>query len=181
MQKIIKEEEQYRFTEFSYEDAIRLSQEIFTIAQKEGAGICYQVIINDFTVVRGFLTGTDESNIAWLEKKKHTVLKSRKSSLRCGMEAELYARHETWQTDTNRYVIRGGGCPIWRKDGSFVGAVCISGLHHLEDHKMAVKALRHCWDKWEGHGCERSGKNEGGCFNRDSDNGDSGGTRTADF
>lgn len=143
------EEQYYRFETFSYEDAVRLSQEIFKIAEERNAGICYQVIVGEFHVVRGFLTGTDENNIAWLEKKKNTVLKSRKSSLRCGMEAELCGRKEPWQADTERYVIRGGGCPIWLKNGTFIGAVCISGLQHQEDHKIAMEALKICWMRQE--------------------------------
>lgn len=138
----MRDEEDCRFTRFSYEDAIRLSQEIFAVAEEMEAAICYQIIVHGFTVVRGFLTGTDESNIIWLEKKKNTVLKSQKSSLRCGVEAELCGNRESWQVDTEQYVIRGGGCPIWLKDGTFVGAACISGLQHQADHNMVMKAMR---------------------------------------
>ena len=109
---------------------------------EEKAGICYQVVVNGFTAVRCFLTGTDESNIVWLERKKNTVLKSRRSSLRCGLEAEAAGSLEPWQEDEELYVIRGGGYPIWRQDGTFVGALCISGLHHEEDHRMAAEAVR---------------------------------------
>lgn len=157
MNHIIWDEEHYRFREFGYEDAIRLSQEVFELALKEDAEICYQVVVDGFTVVRCFMTGTDESNILWLERKKNTVLKSRKSSLRCGMEAEAAGCLEPWQEDTDRYVIRGGGWPIWKLDGTFVGALCISGLQHQEDHRMAVEAIRRYFDRRKGDAGESSG------------------------
>lgn len=180
MQEVIHEEEYYRFDAFSYEDAIRLSQEIFRIAENQNVGICYQIIVDGFHVIRGFLTGTDESNISWLEKKKNTVLKSRKSSLRCGMEAELCGRVEPWQSDTECYVIRGGGCPIWLENGTFVGAVCISGLQHQEDHKMAMKALKSYWMKQKKAGGERRDEHESGSHNGDTNDEYSGNTGTAD-
>lgn len=147
MNHIVWEEEHYRFQVFEYEDAVRLSQEVFELALEEDAAICYQVVVDGFTVVRCFLTGTDESNIQWLERKKNTVQKSRKSSLRCGMEAEAAGRLEPWQEDREHYVIRGGGCPIWKQDGTFVGVLCISGLQHQEDHRMAAEAIRRYFDR----------------------------------
>lgn len=180
MQKIIYEEEYYRFDTFSYEDAVRLSQEMFKIAEERNAGICYQVIVDGFHVVRAFLTGTDESNILWLEKKKNTVLKSRKSSLRCGMEAELCGREEPWQADTEHYIIRGGGCPIWLKDGTFIGAACISGLQHQEDHKITMEALKGYWMKREKAGNERRDEDESCSHNRGTDDEYPGGSRTKD-
>lgn len=140
---------------------MRLSQEVFALAMEEKAGICYQVVVNGFTAVRCFLTGTDESNIVWLERKKNTVLKSRRSSLRCGLEAEAAGSLEPWQEDEELYVIRGGGYPIWRQDGNFVGALCISGLHHEEDHRMAAEAVRRYAERRKEKGHEGSSIDRG--------------------
>ena len=157
MNDIVWEEENCRFPDFTYEDAVRLAQEVFALAQEETAGICYQVVVNGFPVVRCFLTGTDESNMIWLDRKKNTVLKSQKSSLRCGLEAEAAGFLEPWQENTENYVIRGGGYPIWRQDGVFVGALCISGLHHEEDHRMAAEAVRRYAKRRKEMGYEGSG------------------------
>ena len=39
-------------------------------------------------------------------------------------------------------MIRGGGFPLKDRDGILLGALCISGLVHFEDHALCVRALR---------------------------------------
>lgn len=142
LEQVIREEETLRFREFTNENAIELSEILFQLAEEQNAPVCCQVVIGDFPVARWFRTGTDESNIIWLNRKKNSVLKSHKSSLRCGMEAELKGIHETWHGDEENYVIRGGGFPIRMTDGTFVGAICVSGLFHAEDHRLAAAAVK---------------------------------------
>lgn len=143
LEEIIRAEEELRFLEFSNEEAIRLFESIIEVAVEKGGGICCQIVLGDFTVVKGFMSGTDENNSVWLERKKNTVLKSHKSSLRCGLEAKLGVSAESWYGDTENYVIRGGGFPIWETDGTFRGAVCVSGRYHLDDQKIILEAMRH--------------------------------------
>lgn len=142
LEQVIREEETLRFPEFTNENAIELSGVLFQLAEEQNASICCQVVTDGFPTVRWFRTGTDESNIVWLNRKKNSVLKSRKSSLRCGMEAELLGVCEAWHKDEENYVIRGGGFPIWKTDGTFIGAVCVSGLFHAEDHRLAAAAVK---------------------------------------
>ena len=54
----------------------------------------------------------------------------------------MLENREDWYADEERYVIRGGGFPLYLENGTFVGALCISGLQHQEDHKLAVEALQ---------------------------------------
>lgn len=143
LETVKKDEAEIVFSAFTPDDAFRLSALVFRMAQERQAAICAQVVLNGFEVVRFFRKGTDESNIIWLTRKKNSVYRSGGwSSLRCGMEAQLHGIHEPWHQDTDDYVIRGGGVPIHTPDGVLLGALCISGLVHLQDHQMAMEALR---------------------------------------
>lgn len=142
LDQVVKDERELRFEHFDRERAFRLAQIVYEMANKERLGICCQVVIEGFPVVRYFLPGTDAGNIVWLERKKNSVMASGWSSLRCGMESELNDKHEPWHDDTDNYVIRGGGFPLKDRDGILLGALCISGLVHFDDHALCVRALR---------------------------------------
>lgn len=142
LEQVISEERELRFDSFYRRDALELAQIVYALAQERGAGICCAVVLEGFEAARFFLPGTDAGNVVWLARKKNSVMMSGWSSLRCGMEAELNGRHEPWHEDTENYVIRGGGFPIRDKDGILLGALCISGLVHYDDHALCVEALR---------------------------------------
>lgn len=142
LEQVVNEERELRFEHFDRKDAFALAQVVYELATEERLGICCQVVLEGFEVVRYFLPGTDASNIVWLNRKKNSVMASGWSSLRCGMEAELSGKREPWHKDTENYVIRGGGFPIKSEDGILLGALCISGLVHFEDHALCVRALR---------------------------------------
>ncbi len=142
LQEVIQQEETLRLRSGTYEEGIRIGQIVFDLATSRKLAVCCQVVLGGFPVTRWFLDGTGQENVIWLEKKKNTVLKKHLSSLRCGMEAELLENREDWYADEERYVIRGGGFPLYLENGTFVGALCISGLQHQEDHKLAVEALQ---------------------------------------
>jgi len=142
LEQIVRDEEELCFDAFGREDAMELAHIVFQLASREHAGICCQVVLDNFEVIRFFLPGTDSSNIIWLTRKKNSVLVSGWSSLRCGMEAELNGIVKPWHADTVHYVIRGGGFPIHDGKGRLFGALCVSGLAHPEDHRLCVQALR---------------------------------------
>lgn len=142
LQEVIKQEKELRLKSCTYQDGIRIGQTVFDMAVSRNLNVCCQVVIGEFPVTRWFLDGTGSDNVIWLERKKNTVLKKQMSSLRCGMEAELLENREEWYADEEHYVIRGGGFPLYLQDGTFAGALCVSGLQHQEDHKLAAEALQ---------------------------------------
>lgn len=145
------EEERIAFDSFDNDDAIDLFRVFFDTAREQGLKVCCQIKIGSFVVARGFGNGTDESNIPFLERKSNSVYRSGKSSLRCGMEAELLGP-EPWLADTETYVVKGGAFPIKLKDGTVAGVICVSGLFHVDDHKFAVEVLKRYQAMREG-GC----------------------------
>jgi len=142
LEQIIQDEESIRFDSFDNDDAIELFHVFFDTAKEQGLKVCCQIQVGDFVAARGFGNGTDESNIPFLNRKINAVYRSKKSSLRCRVEAELKELREEWYEDTENYVIKGGAFPISRTDGTILGAICVSGLFHEDDHKLAVEVLK---------------------------------------
>ncbi len=142
LERVRQEERELRLESFDRRGAMELAHTVYELASAERLGICCQVVFEGFEVIRYFLPGTDSGNIIWLTRKKNSVMASGWSSLRCGIEAELSGWHEPWHEDTENYVIRGGGFPLKDRDGILLGALCISGLVHFEDHALCVRALR---------------------------------------
>lgn len=142
LEQVIRDEESIRFASFDNDDAIELFHVFFDTAKEQGLKVCCQIKVGDFVAARGFGNGTDESNIPFLNRKTNTVYRSGKSSMRCGMEAELKNQREEWYADSENYVIKGGAFPIYQTDGTVLGAICVSGLFHVDDHKFAVEVLK---------------------------------------
>lgn len=142
LKQVISDEENIRFDSFDNNDAIELFHVCFDTAKEKGLNVCCQIKIGDFVAVRGFGNGTDESNIPFLDRKTNSVYRSGKSSMRCGMEAELKGLQEEWYGDSENYIIKGGAFPICQTDGTVLGTICVSGLFHVDDHKFAVEVLK---------------------------------------
>ena len=72
----------------------------------------------------------------WLKRKERTVLESGHSSYYTFFHQDDYP----WMKDNDLYTLGGGGFPINEK-GEIVGAICVSGLKHNEDHQLIVDTL----------------------------------------
>ena len=140
LEQVIQDENIF-FDSFDNDAAIDLFKVFFDTGRAQGLKVCCQIKLGGFVVARGFGNGTDESNLPFLERKTNSVYRSGKSSLRCGMEAELTGP-EPWLADTETYAVKGGAFPIKLKDNTVVGAICVSGLFHVDDHKFAVEVLK---------------------------------------
>jgi uncharacterized protein (UPF0303 family) len=42
----------------------------------------------------------------------------------------------------NEYACCGGGFPLTVKNAGVIGTICVSGLPHMEDHKLIVDSLK---------------------------------------
>ena len=48
----------------------------------------------------------------------------------------------SWILDAANYAACGGGFPLRLKNGCVVGAICVSGLPHLQDHQAVTEGIR---------------------------------------
>ena len=135
-----KSEEILRFETFDQEDAYRLGTILRQIGMAGEQPVAVRVVLDGLTVYQSFPNGTTAENSWWMDRKQATVTDSRTSSLRALVERELFGVKEAWQTDETGHAFCGGGFPIVI-NGEFRGIAIVSGLPHLEDHALLVRAL----------------------------------------
>ena len=107
--------------------------------------IAVRIVLDGLIVYQSFLPGTNESNNQWMNRKWNTVERCHTSSLRAAMERELSGVKENWQEDETNYAFCGGGFPIFTGD-EFRGAAIVSGLPHLEDHRLLTQTVKEYWN-----------------------------------
>ncbi|MFS0956466.1 heme-binding protein [Enterococcus casseliflavus] len=97
-----------------------------------------KVVHQGLPIIRFLMAGRKESQ--WLERKERTVLESGHSSLYVYAQKDRDIQFAKWAQDEH-YAICGGGFPII-EDRNVTGAICVSGLAHLEDHKVITEVLK---------------------------------------
>ena len=134
LEKLKQQEQDLRLASFDLEDAYTLGTMLREAGKKEPEPIAVRVVLDDLAVYQSFLPGTGLSNSQWMDRKYATVCHSRHSSLRAAVE------REPWQSDEEQFAFCGGGFPLV-VDGKFRGAVIVSGLPHLDDHRCLTDTL----------------------------------------
>ena len=135
-----QQEQDLRFSSFDLEDAYTLGTMLREAGKKEPEPIAVRIVLDDLTVYQSFLPGTGLSNSQWMDRKYATVCHSRHSSLLAAVERELNGIQEPWQSDEEQFAFCGGGFPLV-VNGKFRGAVIVSGLPHLDDHRCLTDTL----------------------------------------
>ena len=92
---------------------------------------------NDLLILHYLMDGRKES--PWLNRKEKTVLDSGHSSLYICLSSDEVPEYKEWESD-EAYAICGGGFPII-ENGQVTGAICVSGLEHLDDHGLIVESI----------------------------------------
>lgn len=137
----LRQEQELRFRKFDASDAFALCTLLTEAARFEPKPIAMQVWLSDFVVCSYYMPGTGENNRLWMNRKYNTMLKTNGSSLRAAMELALSGSEPTgWQCD-EQYALCGGGFPLAVRGQGRVGVVCVSGLPHLDDHRLLTQTL----------------------------------------
>jgi uncharacterized protein (UPF0303 family) len=142
--KLVAEQERALiFPEFSEDIAFRLGCLIRDNAVAAGDGIAAEIKIAERPLFYMALAGTTADNANWLRRKANVVQRLAKSSYRVVLEktqSEDYFLPRRG-LDNMDFVYAGGGFPIRVKTAGLIGAVCVSGLHERDDHRVVVNAI----------------------------------------
>lgn len=133
---ILKQEQDLSFDQFTHEFALKFGLEIVHYIQShqlKSVGI--RIVYKDLLIFQYLMDGKKED--MWLKRKVRTVLESGHSSYYTFFNQEQYPE---W-IDNDNYTLGGGGFPII-ENNQVVGAICVSGLKHDEDHQLIVDTLR---------------------------------------
>ncbi|HST96589.1 MAG TPA: heme-degrading domain-containing protein [Geodermatophilus sp.] len=138
------EEEELQFSAFTNDDAWDLGSALVAAARRDGAPVAVDVSRHGHQLFHASLPGTSPDNDSWIQRKTrvvhrfgHSSLYVRQASIERGTTFE-----EEFGLDPALYAAHGGAFPVVVRSVGPVGAVVVSGLPQLADHRMVVAALR---------------------------------------
>jgi uncharacterized protein (UPF0303 family) len=144
LDQLAAEEEELQFSGFSNDDAWELGSALVTAGREQGLPIAVDISRNRHQLFHASLPGTTPDNDSWIQRKTrvvdrfgHSSLYVRQASIERGTTFEA-----EFGLDQERYAAHGGAFPIIVRSVGPVGAVVVSGLPQVADHRLVVAALR---------------------------------------
>ena len=141
--ELAAEEEELRFDGFTNDDAWDLGSALVAVARRDGAPVAVDVTRHGHQLFHAALPGTSPDNDSWIQRKTRVVHRFGHSSL--FVRQASIERGTTFEAefglDPASFAAHGGAFPILVRDVGPVGAVVVSGLPQVEDHRMVVAAL----------------------------------------
>jgi uncharacterized protein (UPF0303 family) len=142
--ELAAEEEELRFDGFTNDDAWDLGSALVAVARRDGAPVAVDVSRHGHQLFHAALPGTSPDNDSWIQRKTRVVHRFGHSSL--FVRQASIERGTTFEAefglDPADYAAHGGAFPVVVRSVGPVGAVVVSGLPQLEDHRMVVAAIR---------------------------------------
>jgi len=142
--ELAAEEQDLQFTRFTNDDAWDLGTALVATGRRRGLPIAVDITRNRHQLFHAALSGATPDNDSWIRRKTavvdrfgHSSLYVRQASIERGTTFEA-----EFGLDPAGYAAHGGAFPILVRDVGPVGAVVVSGLPQVEDHRMVVAALR---------------------------------------
>nr|WP_314464435.1 heme-binding protein [uncultured Clostridium sp.] len=137
LNSILIQEERLTFRKFTHEFALQFGLKAIEIVNKRKLKrIGIRCVYDGLLVFQYLMDGKNDD--MWLRRKEKTVIDSGHSSMYVFLNKED-EQYISWHGNDS-YVIGGGGFPII-EEGVCRGAICISGLMHVEDHELIVEIL----------------------------------------
>jgi uncharacterized protein (UPF0303 family) len=142
--ELLAEEQELQFSSFTNDDAWALGCALVEEARERGAPVAIDVSRNGQQLFHAAMPGATADNDDWIQRKIRVVRRCGHSSLAVG---QLWRERGTSFEDVLRldprlYSAQGGGFPVVVRSVGTVGAVGVSGLPQLEDHRLIVTAIR---------------------------------------
>ncbi|SFU17069.1 heme-degrading domain-containing protein [Mesorhizobium sp. YR577] len=140
---LLEEQKTLELSSFDYDLAWELGSRIRQRAQSEGLPVAIEIRHGNDIVFATLARGATIDNFDWVRRKCAVVHRFHRSSLAVRVEAEHqgYDFNARFRLPVGDYAASGGGVPLILK-GAFVGSVGVSGLPHLDDHKLAVDCIK---------------------------------------
>ena len=141
---LLAEEQELQFPSFSADVAWTLGSHIYQRAKAASFPIAIEVSRNGQQLFFAALPGATPDNAEWIRRKRAVVQRFHHSSLYMSVEAEVKGRPflQRYGLSEQDYAAAGGGFPIFVRETGCIGAVIVSGLPQLEDHRLVTEAIR---------------------------------------
>jgi uncharacterized protein (UPF0303 family) len=142
--ELAAEERELQFTSFTNDDAWDLGAALVAAGRRDAAPIAVAVVRNGHRLFSAALAGATPDNDEWIERKTrvvhrfgHSSLYVRQASIERGTTFEA-----EFGLDPARYAAHGGAFPVIVRSVGPIGAVVVSGLPQIDDHRQVVAAIR---------------------------------------
>ena len=142
--EIVREQEStLQFAAFDANMAWRVGQRLREMAIPMPKPVAIGIWMAGHTLFYTGTNGITPDSEDWLRRKRNTVLRLGKSSLRVGLEltragSSLEAKQGLTLAE---YAAHGGGFPVLLRGTGCVGAIVVSGLTQREDHALIIQTL----------------------------------------
>jgi uncharacterized protein (UPF0303 family) len=143
--QLAAEEEELQFGSFTNDDAWDLGSALVAAARRDSAPVAVDISRHGQQLFHAALPGTSPDNDSWIQRKTRVVHRFGHSSLyvrQASIERGTTFEAEFPALDPALHAAHGGAFPVVVRSVGPVGAVVVSGLPQLEDHRMVIAAIR---------------------------------------
>ena len=145
--ELLAEEEELILRKLDVEDAVALGETAVRLARAKNLPVAIEVRIDDWMVFHASLPGSKPENDSWIARKARVVASDGHSSMYERVAAEEEGIDElSWYAMNNlpeeTHALHGGGYPLHVIGEGHCGTILVSGVPQVDDHKLAVAALR---------------------------------------
>ncbi|CAM5532093.1 heme-degrading domain-containing protein [Streptomyces hirsutus] len=143
VEELEAQERRLVFRRFTHEDAWALGSLLVEMARERQAPVAIDIHRAGQQLFHAALPGSAPDNDAWIARKRRVVERYGSASYLVGARhrAKGTTFEESSRLDPDTYAAHGGSFPIAVEGAGVIGAVTVSGLPQLEDHRMVVEAL----------------------------------------
>ncbi|MFF8864597.1 MULTISPECIES: heme-degrading domain-containing protein [unclassified Streptomyces] len=143
VEELQEQERRLVFRRFTHDDAWALGSLLVEMARERRAPVAVDIHRAGQQLFHAALPGSTPDNDAWIARKRRVVERYGAASYLVG--ARFRAKGTTFEDssrlDPDTYAAHGGSFPVHVENVGVVGAVTVSGLPQLEDHRLVVEAL----------------------------------------
>ncbi|MFD3615098.1 heme-degrading domain-containing protein [Streptomyces sp. NPDC058676] len=143
LEELEAQERRLVFRQFTYDDAWALGSLIVDLARERQAPVAVDIHRAGQQLFHAALPGSAPDNDAWITRKRRVVERYGSASYLVGarFRAKGTTFEESSRLDPDQYAAHGGSFPITVEGVGVIGAVTVSGLPQLQDHRFVVEAL----------------------------------------
>ena len=143
LEELEAQERRLVFRQFTHDDAWALGCLLVDLARERQAPVAVDIHRAGQQLFHAALPGSAPDNDAWIARKRRVVERYGAASYLVGtrFRAKGTTFEESSRLDPDVYAAHGGSFPINVEGVGVIGAVTVSGLPQLEDHRFVVAAL----------------------------------------
>lgn len=137
------EEQGLVFPRFDKDIAWDIGRRMRDHAAREKLPIAIEISLSGSPLFFAALAGATPDNVEWVRRKRNVVDRFHRSSLHFAVQEEQQHRPflDRYSLRREDYAAKGGSVPILLASIGVIGALTVSGLPPVEDHRLSVEIL----------------------------------------